>query len=252
VINRDADLVIRQRASPNWGRRKVGLQPEFLILHYTGMTSAKAAEEWLVSEASGVSSHYLVTEAGEIVQMVDEAHRAWHAGQSCWAGQQDINSASIGIEIANPGHEHGYCRFPDEQIGAVIQLCQAILSRHAIPPHHVLGHSDIAPARKEDPGELFPWAQFHQHGIGSYVPPSTRSGGQFLRLGDAGEPVAALQSMLALYGYCLQITGTFDDATRLTTIAFQRHFRPSNCDGIADLATVETLHALLADVRRDK
>ena len=238
----------RVHPSPNFGDRSADLALDMLILHYTGMPNGQGAESWLTNPASQVSSHYLVHESGEIVQMVIEEKRAWHAGKSCWSGLSDLNSASIGIEIVNPGHEFGYRAFPGQQITAVIALCQDILRRRTISPQRVLAHSDIAPARKEDPGELFPWAQLHAHGIGHWVPESSRAGGQFLTVGDRGDSVAAFQGLLALYGYCIDPSGEFDEQTRLVTVAFQRHFRPSRVDGIADIGTIDTLHALLRDL----
>ena len=142
-----------------------------LVLHYTGMEREERALKWLCDPESSVSCHYLVFEDGRVAQLVDEADRAWHAGKSFWAGETDINSRSIGIEIANPGHQYGYSGFPDAQMDAVIALCREILGRHPIPPQRVLAHSDIAPARKEDPGELFPWDRLHAEGIGHWVLP---------------------------------------------------------------------------------
>jgi len=234
------------RVSPNFGPRRDGLKPEMIILHYTGMESADAAERWLCDPASEVSSHYLVHEDGRVVQMVREADRAWHAGKGSWRGRSDINSCSIGIEIANPGHAFGYPDFPDRQIQAVIALCRGICGRHGITPERVLAHSDVAPGRKIDPGEKFPWQRLHAAGIGHFVEPAPIRGGRFLSTGDNGEPVEALQSMLALYGYGVEITGLFDASTQIVVEAFQRHFRPELVDGVADRSTIETLHRLLA------
>ena len=147
------------RPSPNHDERAAGKPVDILLLHYTGMRSAEGALKWLTDPASKVSSHYFVDEDGRAVALVDEDRRAWHAGKSFWAGETDINSRSIGIEIANPGHEFGYRPFPEAQIEAVIALCRDILARHPIPPERVLAHSDVAPARKQDPGEFFPWAR---------------------------------------------------------------------------------------------
>jgi N-acetylmuramoyl-L-alanine amidase len=234
------------RVSPNFGPRRDGLTPDAIILHYTGMQSAEAAELWLCDPASEVSSHYLVHEDGRIVQMVREADRAWHAGKCSWRGRTDINSCSIGIEIANPGHPFGYPDFPEPQIDAVIALCRGICERHDIAPERVLGHSDVAPGRKIDPGEKFPWRKLQKAGVGHFVEPSPIRGGRFLSIGDSGEPVEALQSMLALYGYGVDITGQFDAGTQAVVEAFQRHFRQELVDGVADRSTIETLHRLLA------
>ncbi len=150
---------IEQRPSPNHDERAAGKPVDILLLHYTGMRSAEGALKWLTDPASRVSSHYFVDEDGRVAAMVAEGRRAWHAGKSFWAGETDINSRSIGIEIANPGHEFGYRPFPGAQTEAVIALCRDILARHPIPPERVLAHSDVAPLRKHDPGELFPWAR---------------------------------------------------------------------------------------------
>lgn len=234
------------RVSPNFGPRRDGMRPDMIVLHYTGMQSGEAAEMWLCNPESEVSSHYIVHEDGRIVQMVREADRAWHAGRSSWRGVTDINSCSIGIEICNPGHEFGYPDFCAPQIEAVIALCAGISMRHGVAPERVLAHSDVAPGRKRDPGEKFPWAALHAAGIGHLVPPAPIRGGRFLTAGESGEPVEALQSMLALYGYGLEITGFFDAATQAVVEAFQRHFRPALVDGVADRSTIETLHLLLS------
>jgi N-acetylmuramoyl-L-alanine amidase len=140
--------------SPNHDERKLGV--DLLLLHYTGMKTAADARARLIDPAAKVSSHYLVDEDGGIAQLVPEARRAWHAGLSSWKSVTDINSCSVGIEIVNPGHEFGYRDFPEAQIEAVIALCRDIVARHSIPARRVLAHSDVAPARKEDPGERFP------------------------------------------------------------------------------------------------
>jgi len=141
--------------SPNFDAR--ALPVSMVVLHYTGMMDGASAIARLADPEAKVSAHYVVAEDGQVVRMVDEAHRAWHAGRSWWRGTSDINSASIGIEIVNPGHEFGYRPFPEAQIDAVIELLAGIMERHSITRGNVVGHSDVAPARKEDPGELFPW-----------------------------------------------------------------------------------------------
>jgi len=233
------------RPSPNHGERKDGRMPDMLILHYTGMPTADAALDWLCSEESQVSSHYFVDEAGLVTQLLPESARGWHAGQSCWKGETDINSASIGIEIANPGHEAGSPPFDEAQIKSVIELCRDIIARNAIPADRVLAHSDIAPMRKQDPGERFPWGRLHGEGIGHWVEPLPVGGGRFFQEGDAGQPVEALQTMLALYGYAVQVDGAYNAETAAAIRAFQRHFRPERVDGIADASTIGTLHQLL-------
>ena len=231
--------------SPNHGTRRAG-PVDMIVLHYTGMPDADQALAWLCAEQSQVSAHYFVFEDGRIVQMVEEDRRAWHAGAACWAGETDINSHSIGIEIANLGHDGALPPFPDAQIDAVSGLCRDITARHAICPHRLLAHSDVAPGRKRDPGEAFPWNRLAGEGIGHWAEPERIGGGRFLAPGDEGEPVGALQALLALYGYGLEITGVFDDQTGHVVTAFQRHFRPEKVDGIADTSTLATLHRLLA------
>jgi len=240
-----AVLCDRSRVSPNHGERTGGGPVDMIVLHYTGMTSEEMALDRLCSPASEVSCHYLVREDGRVFQLVDEARRAWHAGRSSWRGIADVNSRSIGIEICNPGHEFGYRPFPNVQIEAVLDLCHDILGRRAIAPRDVVAHSDVAPTRKEDPGEYFPWARFAEEGIGHFVDPTPIQGGRFFQRGDEGQPVRALQTMLGLYGYDAPATGVFDDHTAAVVRAFQRHFRPERVDGIADMSTIDTLHRLL-------
>ena len=215
-----------------------------IVLHYTGMETGIGAEDWLCNPVSEVSSHYLVHEDGRIVQMVRESDRAWHAGVSSWHGRGDVNSRSVGIEIANPGHRFGYPDFPPAQIDAVVALCRGIIARHGIRPERVLAHSDVAPGRKIDPGEKFPWATLHAAGVGHMVEPAPLREGPVIAEGDQGEPVGALQSMLAAYGYGIQVTAEFDTMTTTVVAAFQRHFRPERIDGVADRSTIETLQAL--------
>ncbi|UHS57041.1 N-acetylmuramoyl-L-alanine amidase [Agrobacterium vaccinii] len=234
--------------SPNHGERIDVSAPDIIILHYTGMGTADSALSWLCNPESQVSSHYFVFEDGRVMQLVPEARRAWHAGKSVWDGSNDINSRSIGIEIANAGHPAGLPDFPEEQIRAVIELCRDCGERWSIAPERVLGHSDIAPVRKIDPGEKFPWDVLSQNGVGHWVPPATIGGGRFFQRGDSGQPVEALQSMLSLYGYGVEITGHYCEKTEGAVAAFQRHFRPALVDGIADFSTIDTLHRLISEL----
>jgi N-acetylmuramoyl-L-alanine amidase len=195
-----------------------------LVLHYTGMQTGEAAVARLCDPAAKVSAHYTVDVDGTVYAHVPEDRRAWHAGVSFWAGATDINARSIGIEIVNPGHEFGYRAFPEPQIAALIPLCQAILGRHPIPAARVLGHSDVAPARKEDPGELFPWQRLAKAGIGLWPEVVESSLG----------PEA-----LARYGYD-------PNAPQDKVItAFQRHFRPEKLDGQWDGVCAGILSGLL-------
>jgi N-acetylmuramoyl-L-alanine amidase len=232
--------------SPNHGERQGGRRPDMLVLHYTGMPVDGEALQWLCNPVSQVSCHYFVFPDGRVLQLVPEGRRAWHAGVSAWGEDRDLNSCSIGVEIAHPGHDGGLPPYPDEQIEAVIALSRDVCARWAIPPGRVLAHSDIAPDRKRDPGEVFPWARLHAAGVGHWVRPAAISDGRFFSRGDRGTPVEALQAMLALYGYALPITGAFDEATERVVTAFQRHFRQEKVDGVADASTITTLRDLIA------
>lgn len=195
-----------------------------LVLHYTGMKTAQAALDRMCDAERKVSSHYMIDEAGEIFQLVGEENRAWHAGVSYWRGNTNINQRSIGIEIVNCGHEFGYTPFPKEQMSAVAKLSIDIINRHKIPAHNVVGHSDIAPSRKQDPGELFDWKWLSEQGIGLFPTLQTTD--------------YKLQTTLNQYGY---------DITDLpkTIIAFQRHFRPSLISGEWDDKCANLLANLL-------
>jgi N-acetylmuramoyl-L-alanine amidase len=231
--------------SPNHDLRASAI--EILLLHYTGTIGADAALASLCEPTAKISCHYLVGEDARIVQLVPEAARAWHAGVSLWEGRGDVNSRSIGIEIANPGHGLGYPDFPDRQIEAVIALASDIISRHDIRPDRVLAHSDVAPTRKCDPGEKFPWARLAEAGVGLWIDPAPLdlSEGPDFGLGDRGEPITAFKRMLSAYGYGVSDGDEFDMLTAAVVTAFQRHFRPERCDGRADVSTRKTLAALL-------
>lgn len=203
-------------------------------MHYTGMRTAIEAMERLCDAEARVSSHYTIDEDGTIYRHVAEEHCAFHAGISYWAGARDINARSIGIEIVNPGHEFGYCAFPDIQIEAVIALSKEILGRHAIPPERVIGHSDVAPARKEDPGELFPWKELAAEGIGLWPDESQL------------ELEVSFEAALRRFGYGVQPDA--DASLEEVTIAFQRHFRPARIDGTADDESGRILTGLLATI----
>ena len=210
--------------SPNFDDRPAGKPVDMLLLHYTGMENAEAALRNLCDPAAKVSAHYTVDEDGTVYRHVPEDKRAWHAGLAWWAGESDINGISIGVEIVNPGHEFGYRPFPDAQMQSVVALCAEIVSRHAIAAHRVLGHSDVAPARKQDPGELFDWARLAEAGVGlwpSAVPAAEVSLADFQR--DLGD-----------FGYDCDPSGVLDSRTASVITAFQRHFRPAKLDGRPD------------------
>jgi N-acetylmuramoyl-L-alanine amidase len=242
----DSALVAALHPSPNIEPRRGVDRPDMLILHYTGMTSCAGAIDWLARPESRVSCHYVVDVDGRITQMVAEAARAWHAGVAQWAGTSDINSRSIGIEIQNPGHDHGYPEFPPAQMAAVIGLCRDIIARQPIPRRNVLAHSDVAPERKNDPGEKFPWRELFAAGIGHWVEPvAIAPDDPGLAVGAQGPAVAGVQHALAAYGYGVPASGTLDLRTSQVLTAFQRHFRPERVDGRLDRSTVDTLAALL-------
>ncbi len=240
----DSALVRQIRPSPNHDERVHAT--DILLLHYTGMTSTAGAIERLCDPDAKVSCHYLVEEDGNIIQLVPEARRAWHAGQSSWEGAGDVNSRSIGIEIANPGHSYGYPDFPEPQIAAVIALCRDLMERHRFRADRVLAHSDVAPRRKWDPGEKFPWERLHRAGVGAWVEPAPIRPGTVLMTREVGPEVARLQAGLRVYGYGVEASGIYDELTEAVVRAFQRHFRPDCIDGLADLSTIETLQSLLA------
>jgi len=219
-----------------------------LVLHYTAMADVSEAVARLTDPGSHVSSHYLVGSGGEIFELVPETRRAWHAGQSYWAGQQDLNSCSIGIEIDHPGHEGGNPGYSNVQIESLIGLCREILRRWPIPAHRILAHSDIAPHRKQDPGERFPWKLLSRAGIGHWVEPALLNG-ENSQLVDGQARILSLQNHLAQYGYRIESTGRLDEQTRIILIAFQRHFRPERVDGNADISTAMTLARLLEQLR---
>jgi N-acetylmuramoyl-L-alanine amidase len=247
----DSSVVSGVRYSPNHGERKAGCAPDMIVLHYTGMPDADAALEKLCAPDSEVSAHYFVYEDGRIIQCVPEARRAWHAGKAGWAGETDINSCSIGIEIANPGHQLGYPEFPLRQIAAVITLCRGIVARRGIRPDRVLAHSDVAPARKQDPGEKFPWPLLARSGVGLWVDPMPIiADSHKLDVGKTGDEVKLFQSKLAEYGYPVALNGNYDTDMRDAVAAFQRHFRPELIDGVTDESTRETLRHLLAKRER--
>jgi N-acetylmuramoyl-L-alanine amidase len=241
----DSPLVDEIRPSPNHEPRRGVARPDILLLHYTGMASTQAALERLTDPGPRVSSHYLVFEDGRIFQLVPEARRAYHAGEAYWEGSTDINSRSVGIEIGNQGYDFGSPPFPEVQIAAVIALCRDIIARWSIAPYHVLAHSDVAPSRKRDPGETFPWQRLAQAGVGAFVAPEPIMRGSALCPGDDGEEVARLQRMLADYGYGVTASGHYDAATHEIVTAFQRHYRPARVDGIADISTVRALEKLV-------
>ena len=228
--------------SPNFDARTA--PPDMIVLHYTGMQTGEAALARLRDPAAKVSAHYMVEEDGRIFALVPESRRAWHAGQSFWKGETGLNGVSIGIEIVNPGHEWGYRPFPDAQIDSVLALLGDIRGRWMVSNDRIVGHSDIAPARKQDPGELFPWERLAKAGHGLWAD-AAPSPGAPLAKGDQGTGVFALQAGLTRIGYDCAPSGAYDDDTETIVTAFQRHWRQSRVDGIADGETRARLVQLL-------
>ncbi len=219
-----------------------------LVLHYTGMRTADEAVDRLRDPGARVSAHYVIDEDGSILRLVAEERRAWHAGKGAWQGETDCNAASIGIEIVNPGHEFGYRDFPEVQIDAVISLVSDIRTRWTIPDARIIAHSDLAPDRKQDPGERFPWKRLASLGHGLWFEPAREridALGAPLGVGDEGLGVIVLRAGLHRLGYGLPPGGDYDEDTRLTVEAFQRHWRPARVDGVADGETRATLMGVL-------
>jgi N-acetylmuramoyl-L-alanine amidase len=219
--------------SPNFDDRD---QPvSIVVLHYTGMADAASAIERLRDPEARVSCHYLIAEDGKVLRMVAEDKRAWHAGRSYWRGLHNLNAASVGIEIVNPGHEFGYRPFTPQQMDALVPLLAGIVGRHQVPRANVVGHSDIAPARKQDPGELFDWALLARHGLAvarptrGLVDPHWTDGGFLLALERYGYDVRERQAAV---------------------IAFQRRFRPDLVNGEIDGESRAILLQLLLDRER--
>ena len=242
----DTELVDFLAPSPNFGERPKNKSLDMIVLHYTGMKTARGALDWLCREEAQVSCHYFVFEGGRIAQLVAEKNRSWHAGNSYWHGETDINSRSIGIEIANPGHEFGYCDFPNAQMKAVVALMNDITARRTIPRQNILAHSDIAPTRKEDPGERFDWKKLYDAGLVQWVEPVTMGNDAVLKLGDEGAIVANFRMLLGQYGFDIEAGDKYDEITQCCARAFQRRHRPKCVDGMGDFSTIETLRRVLA------
>jgi len=225
------ELVHRHVPSPNWDERALPIS--MVVLHYTEMLGAKSALERLCDPAAKVSAHYLISEDGEVIQLVDESKRAWHAGLSYWRGHRDVNSASIGIELDHPGHAHGYRPFSEAQFEALVPLLHRIAAMHNIPRANVVGHSDVAPARKIDPGELFPWDRLAEYRLCLARP-------EKLELGDPFDNDGAFLLALERFGYDIS------EGSKAVE-AFQRRWRPEKIDGEIDGQIRAILFQLLLD-----
>jgi N-acetylmuramoyl-L-alanine amidase len=222
---------VAEQVSPNYDERDPKVPLQYIVLHYTGMISADAALKRMCDPQAKVSAHYMIDEGGKVFWLVAEKNRAWHAGKSSWRGVSDVNSASIGIELVNPGHEHGYRAFPAAQIEALKKLLHEIVQRHGMNPlQALLAHSDVAPARKEDPGELFPWEELAREGVGIW-PQVQESDYAPIKDGE-------VQNLLRALGYdCSEL--------RKAVTAFQRRFLPQNLSGMPKKETVAWLRALV-------
>ncbi len=238
-----------EQPSPNHAPRPPSAKIDMVVIHYTGMESAEAALARMCDPDAKVSAHYMIGEDGTVWRLVPEEMRAWHAGVSRWAGVRNINNVSIGIELVNPGHEFGYRPFTPAQMAALTGLGRDIVQRHGIPPARVLGHSDVAPGRKLDPGELFDWAALAEAGLGLWpadAPGNEAQGGGKTEAGAGTSDlaIAQVQRHLAEFGYDIAVTGTLDGAGREVISAFQRHFRPGRIDGAIDAETAWRIAAL--------
>lgn len=225
-----------------------------VVFHYTDMPSASEALKWMINPTSQVSAHYLIDEQGEVIPLVTEEKRAWHAGQSSWQGKSSLNNCSIGIELANPGHTHGYLPFPEPQIESLIKLCEGIQKRWDIPSNRFLGHSDIAPQRKQDPGHLFPWEALAKEGFGIWPglfgrhceegkgpDEATHDQAHFSGLPRPSGPRNDEENVIRL----LDVIGYDVTSPSDTLRAFQRHFQPHKVDGVSDKETVQLLEKVL-------
>ena len=237
-----------ERPSPNFGPRPKDAVIDMLVVHYTGMPSVEEALARLCDPGSQVSAHYVIDEDGTTYRLVGEEERAWHAGEASWAGMRNINDLSIGIELVNPGHEFGYLPFTQVQMDVFTDLAKGVIGRHPIPPSRVLGHSDVAPGRKTDPGELFDWRGAADAGIGLWpeVPEAADDGEILFAPGEKDPVIVEIQRQLAAFGYGVGMGGIFDNPTREVVAAFQRHFRPRQIDGIVDPETAQRVFQVLA------
>ncbi|WP_286828078.1 MULTISPECIES: N-acetylmuramoyl-L-alanine amidase [Kordiimonas] len=242
-------MKVIEHPSPNWNERPGGQSPDMVVIHYTGMRTGTEALERLCDPKAEVSAHYLIEEDGRIFRMVPDDKRAWHAGVSSWQGRENLNHYSIGIELVNPGHEFGYREFPGRQISSLLDLLTDLKKRHTIPVAHFIGHSDIAPDRKTDPGELFPWKLLAKNGFGLWSDADGSDTEAIARRGDTGDIVGNLNKQLGIVGYPLNHTGSFDAATESIIRAFQAHWRPETVSGCFDKGTAARLADIVSQIR---
>ena len=239
-------MFINKFKSPNYNQRK-NSKIDMLVLHYTAMEgSCEDACAWLCNELSQVSSHYVVDRDGTIFSLVDDSYRAWHAGVSFWNGSTDINSRSIGIEIHNLGKEED---FPKKQIGSLCELINYLIDRHNISRHNILGHSDVAPERKKDPGNLFPWIDLYAQGIGIWSNKKIEDNKSITNIVDKSKIIKKIQNYLKAIGYNINVNSVYDNQTKIIIEAFQRHWRPKKIDGCLDLETQVLLHDVFSQFK---
>jgi N-acetylmuramoyl-L-alanine amidase len=246
AANGAAGRPVIERPSPNHDARPDGGLIDTLVLHYTGMISAEAALERMTDPAAKVSAHWCIGENGELWRLVAEQRRAWHAGLSHWRGRRSVNDFSVGIELVNPGHEFGYRPFPRAQMDTLVALAQEIVGRHSIEPRNVVAHADIAPLRRQDPGELFDWERLAIAGVGLWPAGIAKQidTSSAVRRGDRGDRVRRYQERMRAVGYDVVADGEFGETTEAVVRAFQRHFRQARVDGIIDRGTAAILDHL--------
>lgn len=237
--------MIRSTPSPNWNERPVivgdAVTIDTVILHYTGMKTGTEAIERLCAPESQVSAHYVIEEDGIMHQLVEVQRRAWHAGVSAWQGRSNLNDTSIGIEMVNPGHEFGYRSFPEPQVESLLGLLQHLKERYSIPAARFIGHSDVAPDRKQDPGELFPWQQLATRGFGLWADCERNDKTIMAKRGMMGPEIASLNKSLRNIGYSVSPSEEFSKETHDALLAFQRHWRPEEVSGLLDRGTFNAL-----------
>lgn len=240
--------------SPNWNERPGGTCIDTVVIHYTGMQSGEAALRRLCDPKAEVSAHYLIEEDGRLFQLVDEEKRAWHAGVSSWRGQDNINHNSIGIELVNPGHEFGYRPFPEPQIERLISLLSHLKSCYNITVNGFVGHSDIAPGRKLDPGPLFPWKKLAENGFGLWPRCDGKNSSKVMMHGQENVPksdyVIKLNKQLGIVGYHLGDIQSFNATHQSVVRAFQAHWRPETVSGLVDIGTAMVLEDIAGQIRQ--
>jgi N-acetylmuramoyl-L-alanine amidase len=228
--------------SPNFEPRPQGVPLDMIVLHYTDMLNAEEALERLCDPQAKVSAHFLISKEGELYQLVDPKHRAWHAGVSSWEGQGDINSRSIGVELDNLGHTFGPEPFSKVQMKTLLALLEELTQTYGIQPHRIVGHSDVAPGRKKDPGEWFPWHVLAEKGFGFW--PQEKMASQHISVVPKMS-IEEMQQAFSDIGYECAKTGVWDEESQAVCLAFQRHFTPQDLTGYPTNLVKQTLQGLL-------